>query len=55
MQFADNSSPDQPEMGLRCPLTESLDTVVNIDEHRILRLDCTDARANLDFRCSHMT
>ena len=32
MQFADNAGPDQADLGLRCPLTESTDTVVYVDE-----------------------
>ena len=54
MQFADNTGPDQPaHLGLRCPLTESMDTVVEsmvtvvyVDKLRMLRLDCTDAHAD---------
>ena len=40
--------------GLRCPIPESMDTVLYIDEQRRLRHDCTDAHADLGFRCSHM-
>ena len=39
IRFADNAGPDQ---GLRCPLTESIDTVVHIDEQmRIIKMDRT--------------
>ena len=58
MLFADNAGPDQPahlltqaDLGLRCPLTESMDTVVYVDEQRMIRSDCTDAHADLDLRC----
>ena len=43
-----------------CPLTESntvvesMDTVVYVDHHRILRLNCTDAHADLDLHCLQM-
>ena len=49
MQFADNAGPDQPvHKGLRCPLTDSIDTVVYIDGHRMFRLGCTVAHADLE-------
>ena len=36
MQFADNTGPDQPmhktDPGLHCPLTESMGTLVFVDE-----------------------
>ena len=51
MQFEDNAGPDQ---GLRRPLTESVDTVVHVDEQRLLRSDCTDVHADLDLRCPQM-
>ena len=35
-------------MGLRSPLTESMDTVVYVDEQRKLLLDCAYAHAQLD-------
>ena len=45
----------QADLGLHCLLTESKDTVVDsmetvvyVHEHRMLRLDCTDAHADLD-------
>ena len=46
----------QADHGLHCPLTESVDTVVSVDEKRMLRSDCTHAHANLDLhvRCSHI-
>ena len=38
MQLADNAGPDaQADRGLHCPLTESMDTVVYVDEQRISR------------------
>ena len=46
IQFVDNAGPDQPahqaDLGLHCPLTESMDTVVYVDEQRMSRSDCTD-------------
>ena len=59
MQFADNAGRDHPvfaqtNLGLRCPATESMDTVVYADAHRMNR-SYTYAHADLDFRCSHMT
>ena len=57
MQFADNAGPDQSahKRRLICafvfPLTDSVDTVVYIDEQNMPRLDCTDAHAGLDLRC----
>ena len=38
----------QADLGLRCPLTESGDSVVYVDEQKMPRLDCTDAHADLD-------
>ena len=38
----------QAKQGLRFPLTESVDTVVNVNEQKMPRLDCTDADADLD-------
>ena len=32
-------------------VVQSMDTVVYVDEHRMLRSDCTDAHADLDLRC----
>ena len=50
IQFADNA---QADLSLRCPLTESMNAVVYVDEQRILRSDCTDAYADLDLCCLH--
>ena len=41
----------QADLGLRCPLTESVDTVVYVDEQKMPRLDCKDAHADLDLHC----
>ena len=41
--------------GLRCPLIESMNTVVYVDEQRMSGSDCTDAHAHLALRCSHVT
>ena len=69
MQFADNAGPDQPaQISLRrsacafaqadqdrsCSLTESMYTVVYVDEQTMLRSDCWDAHAHLELRCLHM-
>ena len=51
--FSDNAGPDQP--ALRCPLPESMDTVVYIDGQRMSGSDCTNAYAHLDLRCSPMS
>ena len=40
----------QPDQGLRCPLTESMDAFVYVDKQRMSRLDCMDAHAHLDLR-----
>ena len=40
--------------GLRCPLTESMDNVVYVDEQRRPWSDCADAQSDLGLRCSHM-
>ena len=45
----------QADLGLRCPLTESMDILVYVKEQRMLRADCTNANADLDLRCSHMS
>ena len=45
----------QAGLVLRCPLTESMDTVVYVDEQRMSRSDCMDAHAELDLRYSHVT
>ena len=44
----------QTDQGLRCPLTESMDTVY-VDEQRMCRSDCSDAHAHLDIRCLHLS
>ena len=51
MQFADNASSGQPDLGLCCPLTESADTVIYAKEQTVPRLDYTDKHADLDLRC----
>ena len=45
MYFADNAGPDH------CPRTESVDTVVYVDEQKMSRVDCTDGHADLDLCC----
>ena len=45
----------QADMGFRCPLTESMDTVIYIDEQRMPTSDCTYSHADLDLRYLHMT
>ena len=49
MQFADSAG--TADLGLRCSLTELIDTVVYVDKQRRSRSDCTDAHAHLDLRC----
>ena len=41
----------QADQGLYCPLTESMDTIVYVNEPRMHRSDCTDAHADLDLHC----
>ena len=41
----------QADLGLRCPLTESVDTVDTVDERWMPISDCADAHADLDLRC----
>ena len=53
-RFADSVDPDQPARELRCPLTESMDPVVFVDEERMSRSDCRNTHARLGFRCSYM-
>ena len=48
MQFSDNKGPDQPAH--RCPPTESVDTVVYVDDQKKPRLFCTDVHADLGLR-----
>ena len=45
----------QADLGLRCPLKESMDAVVCVEEQRTSSSDCTDAHAHLDFCSTHMT
>ena len=59
LQFADNAGPDQlhiciADQGLHCPHTESMDTVVYVEEERMSRSDCTDVHAHLDLPCLYM-
>ena len=53
MQFADYAGPDQPGLiqGLHCLLAESVDTVVYLNEQRMLRSNCKDLHADLDLHC----
>ena len=44
----------QADLDLRCPLTESADTEVYVDEQKMPRSDCTDAQADLDLRCPQL-
>ena len=39
------------DLGLRCPLIESVDTEVYVDERKMPILDCTDAHADLGLCC----
>ena len=39
------------DLGLSCPLTESMDNIVYVKEQRMLRSDCTDVHTDLDLRC----
>ena len=43
----------QADLGLHCPLKESMDTVVYDDEQRMPRSDCMDAHVDLDLPCLH--
>ena len=43
-----------PAQCLFCPLTESMDTVVYVDEQRMRRAGCTDAQVDLSLRCPQM-
>ena len=52
IKFADIARPDQPaDQDLCSRLTKSVDTVVYVDEQRMLRSNCTDVHAYLDLRC----
>ena len=46
------AQPSLHEHSLHCPLTESVDTVVYVDEQTMPRTDCSDEHAVLDLRCS---
>ena len=41
----------QADLSLRCPLRESFDTVVYVDERRMLKSDCTDEHVDQDLYC----
>ena len=44
MQFADSASQDlQADLGLHCPLRESMDTVIYLYEQRLSRSDCIES------------
>ena len=45
----------QADLGLHCPPTEAIDTVVYVDEQRMPRSDCMDEHTDLDLRCSYIT
>ena len=45
----------QTDPSLRCLLIESMNTVVYVDKQRKARSDCTDAHADVNLCCSHMT
>ena len=56
MKFAVNAGPDQPmhaqvALVLHCPLTESVDTIVYVDEQKMPRVVCTDVQADLQLCC----
>ena len=53
-QHSAGSAFAQASLGLRCPLTESMDTVVYVDQQRMPKTDCMDALAHPDLRCSHV-
>ena len=38
----------QADLGLRCPFTDSMNTVVNVDDQRMPKSDCTNAHAHLE-------
>ena len=42
---------DEHDQGLHCPLTESVDTVIYVEDQRMLRSDCIDDHADQDLRC----
>ena len=44
MQFADSAGQDQQaDLGLHCPLRESMDTVIYLYEQRLSRSDCIES------------
>ena len=43
MKFADNA-----DVGLHCPLMESVDIIVYVDKQKMPRLDCRDVHTDLD-------
>ena len=49
MQCVDNAGP------VPCQFTESMDTVVFVNEQRMLRSDGKNAQADLDPDCLHIT
>ena len=56
IQFAYKAGPEklaQADLNLRCPLTESMDSVVYVDEQKHSRSDCINAHAHLDICCWH--
>ena len=42
----------QAHQGLRCPLTESMGTIVYVDRQKMHRSECTHAHADLDHTLS---
>ena len=44
----------QADQGLRCPLKESMDTVVYVDEYRKSKSDYMEAHSRPDRPCSHI-
>ena len=44
----------QADQGLQCQLTESMDTVVYMDEQRMPKSDCAEAHDHLDLCCLHI-
>ena len=45
----------QSDQGIRCPFTESLDTINNVAKHQMSRPDRADVQADLVIRCPHAT
>ena len=55
MQFVQNAGPfTQADLGLRCPFTDSIDTVVYVYDQRMSRSARTEVQADLGLHCSHM-